>query len=88
MVGRKNIELVTEAARRILDGDENGAHEVYAGMSDLERLRFDFWLVSQADPLATEGGPAEQRFVQRATRMAELEAERKGARQPPGRSNL
>jgi hypothetical protein len=65
------LDLITAGARaEMAEGDS--AARVFSGMSDLERLAFDLFLVRAGDSLAHSPGTTEDRFMERTRRMAHL----------------
>lgn len=72
------IDLLTQAANRILLGDSDGAHWVfYHCMSDRERVAFDLYLVRTKDELGFLAGTTFDRFRLRVTQMVEREEQRR-----------
>jgi len=66
------LDLLTQAAARVLGGDESGVSWVFMHMTRAERLAFDLFLVRTKDSMAWEAGTTERRFRTRVERMVHL----------------
>lgn len=73
---RATLDIITEAVHAEL-AQADSWRRVFDTMDDAELLRFDRFLVRTEDELAFQAGSVAERFRIRATRMAQLEAERR-----------
>ncbi len=74
------LDNITAAVHAVLkSGSDDAWKVVWSRMSDLEKLRFDGFLVHMNDELAWQAGPPEDRFRTRVLRMVELERQRRSA---------
>ena len=84
----KTLDYLAHAVQRVLRGEKDGIYHIwYRWMSDIDRLKFDGFLVTHDDPLAYEAGTPFSRFQQKVNRMVELEKERRD-KQPPMADSL